>query len=270
MDSGLATYITYNPCSVSLETRVEDLLRIVEDLAMQDVPVVDEGQRLIGIVPEIGIVGVAREFKQFKDEGTQRSAATVAQIFTSEVVTVNPAASPGQALRLLMENHIQSLPVLDSGRLVGIVTKNDFLREFSYGEMTSAKEPVSDFLSPPADPLDPDATVEGALKAMDKSHADHLAVVQGGCPVGIISRREITDLGPPGSQHHGNLAPHTSILKFLRKTPAFRPGQRMNEAAVIMLEQDLSALAVTNQANRFLGMITKDEILKVMLRGLKK
>ena len=43
----------------------------------------------------------------------------------------------------------------------------------------------------------------------------------------------------------------------------------MNEAAALMLEKGLSALAVTNQANRFLGIITADEILKVMLRNLK-
>ena len=58
-------------------------------------------------------------------------------------------------------------------------------------------------------------------------------------------------------------------MNVLRKTPAFRPGQRLNEAAALMVEHGLSALAVTNQANRYLGIITADEILKVMLGGLK-
>ena len=42
MESGLGTYVTYNPLAVSLETRVDELLQMVESLAMHHFPVVDQ------------------------------------------------------------------------------------------------------------------------------------------------------------------------------------------------------------------------------------
>ena len=265
MDNGLGTYVTYNPFSVSLETRVDDLLRMVEDLAMRNFPVVDAEQRLIGVVVETDLVQLAALRQRSGQEGTEL-LETVEQILSSDLVTVDHTASPRQALRLLMDNHLHSLPVLNQGKLIGIVTATDFLREFSYGQMTCAKEPVSDFLTRPAEPLEPDATLAETLKAMDNAKVDYLAVVHGGCPVGVVSRRDIARTLSTGSQN-GAAGGTASVLKVLRKTPGFRPGQRMNEAAALMVEMGLSALVVTNQANRFLGIITEDDILRVMLRG---
>jgi len=268
MEIGLGTYVTYNPLAVSLETRVEDLLQMVDSLAMHHFPVVDGDQQLVGVVSETDLILEARNRMRRKEEGASAYCTTVKDIYTGHLVTVDNLASPRKALALLMEQYIRSLPVLSDGKLVGIVTDTDFLREFSYGQMTCAKEPVSDFLEPPAEPLDPDTTADEALAALKKSGSDYLAVVQGGCPIGIVSGREILKtIAMEGSSQ--NLTGDSSVLKFLNKTPAFRPGQRMNEAAALMVEHRLTALAVTNQANRFLGIITADQILGVMLRNMK-
>ena len=264
MESGLGTYVTYNPFAVSLETRVDDLLQMVESMATHYFPVVDGEQRLIGVVSESDLMQLSRGRTQPGCE----TDATIEQIVSRQLVTVDHLASPRRALQLLIDYQIQSLPVLQNGKLLGIVTTGDFLREFSYGQMICAKEPVSDILKSPAEPIDPDATIDQVVAAMDQAKLNHQVVVQGGCPIGIVDRREIakaTSLGDSG----GKLSGSNSVVNVLRKTPAFRPGQRMNEAAALMLEHGLSALAVTNQANRFLGIITADEILKVMLGGLK-
>lgn len=268
MESGLGTYVTYNPLAVSLETRVDELFQMVESLSMHHFPVVDHDQRLVGVVSETDLILEARNRSRGMEEGSHRESTTVKDIFTGHLVTVDKLASPRAALKLLMDNYIRSLPVMADGKLVGIVTDTDFLREFSYGQMTCAKEPVSDFLEPPAEPLDPDTTADEALAALKKSGSDHLAVVQGGCPIGVVSGREILkSIAMKSSQQ--KLTGSCSILKFLHKTPAFRPGQRMNEAAALMVQHKLSALAISNQANRFLGIITADQILQVMLNGLK-
>src|SRR3954471_15227516 len=194
MDSGLGTYVTYNPASVNPETAIDDLLRMVEGLAMHDFPVVDGDQKLAGGVWESDLLRLAQDRRLCEETGAMPPEVKVAEVVSSDLVTVDQSTSPRQALKLLIENHIHALPVLQLGRLVGIVSSSDFLREFSYGQMTCAKEPVSDFLSKPAEPLEPDATVEAALKALDQAQLDFQAVVQGGCPVGIVSRREIQKL----------------------------------------------------------------------------
>jgi len=155
---------------------------MVESLSMHHFPVVDQDQRLVGVVSETDLILEARNRSRGREEGSHRESTTVKDIFTGHLVTVDQLASPRHALKLLMDNYIRSLPVMAEGKLVGIVTDTDFLREFSYGQMTCAKEPVSDFLEPPAEPLDPDTTADEALAALKKSGSDHLAVVQGAAP----------------------------------------------------------------------------------------
>jgi len=265
MDNSLGTYVTYNPTAVSAEARISDLLQMVESLAMHHFPVVDDEQRLVGVVSETDLIRASEN----RDEQAAGGNGTIQNLFQKQAVTVDHQASPRRALQLLIDYRINSLPVLQSGKLIGIVTTSDFLREFSYGEMTCSKEPVSEFLEKPSGPLEPDSTIADALAGMDKNKTDHQAVIQGGCPVGIVSRRDIVKAMSLGGIA-GILESSASILAVLRKTPGFRPGQRLSEAAAIMVEQRLSGLAVTNQANRYLGLITIDAILQVMLRNLPR
>jgi CBS domain-containing protein len=268
METGLGTYVTYNPLAVSPETRVDDLLQMVESLSMHHFPVVDQEQRLIGVVSETDLILEARNRSSDKEARSFRESTTVKDIFTGHLVTVDHLASPRAALKLLMDNYVRSLPVLADEKLVAIVTTTDFLREFSYGQLTCAKEPVSDFLEPPTATLDPEATADEALAVLKNSGLEYMAAVHGGCPIGVVSGREILKtIAIDGSAQ--NLTGNSSILKFVRKTPVFRPGQRMSEAAALMVEHGVSALAVTNQANRLLGLVTAEQILQLMFDALK-
>ena len=64
MESGLGTYVTYNPFAVSLATRVDDLLQMVESMATHYFPVVDDQQRLIGVVSETDLMQLSRAATQ--------------------------------------------------------------------------------------------------------------------------------------------------------------------------------------------------------------
>ena len=58
------------------------------------------------------------------------------------------------------------LPVVDSGRLVGVISSRDFLREFSYGEMPGSREPIASLLTArPPEAVSPDARRTPELSA---------------------------------------------------------------------------------------------------------
>jgi len=55
-------------------------------------------------------------------------------IMTRDVLTVTPATSIVDALRLMLDRHVSGLPVVDSaGQLVGILTEGDLLRRAETG-----------------------------------------------------------------------------------------------------------------------------------------
>lgn len=56
---------------------------------------------------------------------------TVGQVMTKAVVTIDPARDAGAAARIMVDDKIGALPVLEGSRLVGIVTESDFVRAFA-------------------------------------------------------------------------------------------------------------------------------------------
>ena len=55
---------------------------------------------------------------------------TVGQVMTQSVITVGPDRPARDAARLMLDNKIGALPVLDGGHLVGILTETDIVRAF--------------------------------------------------------------------------------------------------------------------------------------------
>jgi CBS domain-containing protein len=96
-------------------------------------PVTDGEERLIGIISD----GDLRHYLSSQvgfpalgmtSLGTLLEAASVADLMSTDVVTVGPDETLGEAARLMLERKVGSLPVLEDGRLVGILTETDMLR----------------------------------------------------------------------------------------------------------------------------------------------
>lgn len=259
-ESQLGTYVTYNPLTVSVETTIDRLLQLVEQLHMHHFPVAGDDGRLVGVVSDTDI-WQALHRRSPGDQQPVRAQSLVSR----DLVTIDDHATPRQALELLLKHSIHSLPVLEEGRLVGIVTSSDYLREFSYGELAISRDSIATHLRQTTDTVDADAALEQASQQMEETQRPHLAVLQGGCPVGLVSladlgRSRLAQPSPSGRQ---------TVSAIMRRTPPLRPGQRLSEAASLMVEHHLPAVVVTNQANRFLGILADSDILALMLKQLK-
>jgi len=55
---------------------------------------------------------------------------TVDKVMTASVIVVGPDREARDAAQLMLDHHIGALPVVDGGRLIGIVTETDLLRAF--------------------------------------------------------------------------------------------------------------------------------------------
>ena len=99
---------------------------------VRHLPVVDRGKRLLGIITDGDLRHHLFSPAVFPALGMSSmdalKATSVAELMTTDVVTVGPGETLGEAARLMLERKVGSLQVLEDGRVVGILTETDMLR----------------------------------------------------------------------------------------------------------------------------------------------
>jgi CBS domain-containing protein len=136
-----------NPASVTVADSVETVLHVMRDHELNGVPVVNEGGRCVGIITEEdlvlsdenedfhlphyfelfgGIVFLER-WSHFEDRARKAFAATAEEMMTEDPVTIEPDATVREAANLIARKKHNRLPVVEHGRLVGVVTRVDVL-----------------------------------------------------------------------------------------------------------------------------------------------
>jgi acetoin utilization protein AcuB len=117
---------------------------------------------------------------------------------TREVVTASPQATAGEAIGLCGERRIRHLPIVEDGRLVGIVSDRDLrsaLPAIGDPARAAALEEVlvSDVMTRDVVTARPDDPVEAAANAMRERKIGCLPVVKGGELVGIITSSDVME-----------------------------------------------------------------------------
>jgi len=134
-------------------------------------------------------------------------------VMTWGAITVEPDASVTRAVRLMLQNKISGLPVVDAnGQLVGMVTAGDSLRrgelgtqrqrprwlEFLLGPgrlaaeyVQSSGQKVAQVMTPEPKPITPETPLEEVVRLMERHRVKRLPVVQDGKLVGIVSRANL-------------------------------------------------------------------------------
>lgn len=106
-----------------------DLQVVHPDMGVQQLHDIMLATRHMGFpVVDNGLVGIVTLSDTHKVPKDKLPFARVRDIMTPDVVTVRPDEEAARALRLMTERKIGRLVVRDDGRLVGIVTRKDFLR----------------------------------------------------------------------------------------------------------------------------------------------
>ena len=100
-----------------------DLAALVKSIMnwknIHHVPVVDSKENLIGIITSKNI--------DLNEQTDLTELAEVKDIMVNEVVTAGPQMMANEAARLMLDKKIGCMPVIEDGRLVGIVTRNDIV-----------------------------------------------------------------------------------------------------------------------------------------------
>lgn len=112
----------------------EEAWRLMGARKIRHLPVVDAAGTLVGIVTDrdLGQLAADPEARGAElDLGAAPSPVTVGRVMTWGVVTARPETEIREAARLMYEQRIGALPVVQDDRVVGILTASDLIRHLS-------------------------------------------------------------------------------------------------------------------------------------------
>jgi len=129
----VADLMTRSVITVPPETPVLDARQEMLKRKLRHLPVIGPDRELLGIVTDrdirLSLPSQATSLSVW-ELNYLLTKLTVEQVMTRTVITAGPERPAADAARLMLDQKIGALPVMDTGRLVGIVTETDLLRAF--------------------------------------------------------------------------------------------------------------------------------------------
>lgn len=138
--------MTKDVITLSPDTEVGQAAKLLLDKGINGAPVVDSTGKVVGILCQSDLVAQQRSLplpsffilldgfipltssKRLEKEVAKIAATTVGQAMTPDPVTVTPDTPSGELAALMVEKKYHTLPVVEDGRLAGVLGKEDLLK----------------------------------------------------------------------------------------------------------------------------------------------
>ena len=104
-----------------------------------------------------------------------------------QVWSVESTATVYDAIAMMAEKEVGALPIVDDGKLVGIVSERDYARKIVLKGRSSKETPVTEIMTSPVVSVSPSQTVEKCMHLVTEKRIRHLPVTEGGAIVGMVS-----------------------------------------------------------------------------------
>ncbi|MEF3274923.1 MAG: CBS domain-containing protein [Chloroflexus sp.] len=127
----VAEWMTENPICVSPDFSVLAAYERMRARGVRRMPVVDKQGNLVGIITKSDIEQAMSHPRDDEERRLARfnlAGQTVAELMTPNPLTVSSSDSIGKAAAVMVRARVSGLPVVDDGRLVGIITESDIFR----------------------------------------------------------------------------------------------------------------------------------------------
>ena len=127
--------------TVSEETSIRDALHLITEKKISGVPVTDGSQNLIGFLSDGDILrfladveplfinaSALQELPNFEERTKELMAMQVRDIAKKQVISVGAEMELGEVCQILTENHIKKAPVLENGKMIGIINMSNITK----------------------------------------------------------------------------------------------------------------------------------------------
>jgi CBS domain-containing protein/PII-like signaling protein len=245
LDQPVSNIMRDEVVTVSPDTPVEKVTNLLLERGYRSLPIVDQEQRLLGIITsgdllrKAGLISrlplqetLAPEDIQAQWAEMRHKSLVAADIMTRQVITVRFDESVRTAVTRMAEHELKRLPVIDDrGRLVGLVSRVDVLRAIEYHQPLRAVEPVTphsghsvaDLMHTDVPTVRPDTPLEQVIETLEKNQRRRAIVTdEEGHVLGIITDGDL--LRRSGRERRPDLAQRLrNLLTGQREEPSPLP-----------------------------------------------
>jgi CBS domain-containing protein len=305
--------MTKSVVSVKATAGLADVVRDLLSRTFRSVPVVDDEKRVVGIMTNGDIVrrgnlAVRLELLQALPASEQEdilagltaSKLKVADVMTSELITVSADAHVRDAANLMMQHHLKRLPVVDADRhLTGIISRVDLLRTVAdtptppKGDRPPVAHepggaPIKLAMSKDVPTVWPDDPVSHLINVVVSTRLNRAVVIDSDHrPLGVVSDAELIERVTPEARptfvaalmkrlplvHGSEGAQETAKHSHGRTARDFMNSDfvMVDESTPIadalkrMLDEGRKIVLVTDQAGRLVGMADRRDLLSVLV-----
>ena len=120
MNEPVSSVMSTDLITVSPEDTLDKVKDIFTSTRIHHLPVV-EGDSIIGLVTTLDLWKLNKPFEDYP-------SIDVKSVMTTKVATLEPKSKIGTAAEVFLENLFHALPIVDNGKLVGIITSFDVLQ----------------------------------------------------------------------------------------------------------------------------------------------
>ncbi|MCD6434068.1 MAG: CBS domain-containing protein [Candidatus Diapherotrites archaeon] len=183
-----------------------------------------------------------------------------------------------EVARLIIENDIKNLPVFKGKSLVGTISDKILLAAIAKGNVRETK--AKDVMTAEPISITEDTPIRKALSIMRKKNLSHLPVVdEKNRLVGIVTMHDIVvkSIHPLDRAKRGEIIAekipelNTPIANIMSYPPVvISQEEYVGNAARKMIVEDISSLVVVNKRQKLKGIVTKKDLLQLLLKPLLK
>ena len=249
--------------SIDKDQNLSDALKLLRKHNVSRLPVTNN-KELVGIISERDI---ANKLGSSKYESMPASRLHISSVMVKDVITVPQSMQLDEVARIMLEKGIGSVPVMEDDKMVGIVSKADFVT-LAVG-IAFDKITVKEIMSKNLTVVSPTERIVHARRQMIESHVGRLPVVEDDGLVGMITSKDLMRAfiefrKSVPEKYQKSQIKDLLVEDIMSLNPTFvSRDMSITEVSNIIMETGFNGLPVVDD-DELVGIITQTDILRLI------
>ncbi|MHC4890840.1 MAG: CBS domain-containing protein, partial [Planctomycetota bacterium] len=180
---------------------------------------------------------------------------TARDVMSKDVITIGSDETVAPAAKIMSDNSVSCIVVVDNGSVTGILTETDFLKRVADKKKDFDGIQVREIMSAPVESISPNLSVPEAIRIMEDKHIKRLPILEKKRMVGIVTQTDLVRV----VTFYGRWKDVEEIMS--RDVAGVQSKATIVEAAETMTRRNISCIVVL-EGDEVVGVVTERDLLE--------